>query len=952
MPTIDDLAPATAASDTDELLVSQAGITRKITRAQTIAGLQQEIALPSMSLLGRSSAGTGPVETLTLGGSLILNSGTLYVTESSFDPTQLAPGEVPSPADLVPITQGGTTVAITFSQFASGVGGVPNIDVTQAVVTPTGATVSQKLGDLASTMVSTKGGSLVGPLWLAGPPSTGLEPATKDYVDLGDSTALAKAGGSLTGPLLLSSDPIVSAQAATKSYVDGQVGSALPKAGGTLSGSLTLAADPVTTLQAATKQYADGRVARAGDTLLGPLILAGIPSAPLQAATKSYVDLQLQAALSTTGGTLTGALMLASDPAWPVQAATKNYVDNQVSARLSTSGGSLSGALTLPSDPTSSLQATTKQYVDTRVASLLPQGGGTLTGPLITAGSPTIANQVANKQYVDTQLASALPTSGGTMTGTLTLSSDPKTPLQPSTKQYVDTTLNALASNVKLSPFGAQLNGTTDDTASFVAAYQAAPTGSLIHVPAGMTVLQSPSSWNVALTKPVKWIVDGTTLPDGTSLSSAIPTGGNPASIVLPGIVEGFSSSGSEFSRGTSTTNDLAVLHSSYVVNHTGGASSVISNNRSDTIIYNSPNNYVWGGLDRLIWAGTQTPNATTAAQHVARYLQTVRQTIGTNSTGSPLPQPQLWSACLEYRDATGKPSSWANASLTVEMDWIGNGADDAKSRQIQSLVVSQHDHSGAAVEISSVIGIYLGGGSTGRAYRVFNVNIPFSTSILDTTGSQQLTGAAAIRMAAGHAIAFEPTASNTLSYDSSSGTLRWTQGSLFYTVGKGITVGWANVCTSNTTLPSYLSGNIIFLLGTATFTISLPTAATTPIGTGFTFSVLGSCTVSITPAGSDTIDNGPITLRQSDRYHIVSDGSSCWREVFRTNAVSPRFTAPPVLPSYTVAALPASPAAGAKAFVSNGRKPTEAAGAGTGVEVFFDGSHWISVCSGASVAA
>jgi ABC-type transporter lipoprotein component MlaA len=88
------------------------------------------------------------------------------------------------------------------------------------------------------------------------------------------------------------------------------------------------------------------------------------------------------------------------------------------------------------------------------------------------------------------------------------------------------------------------------------------------------------------------------------------------------------------------------------------------------------------------------------------------------------------------------------------------------------------------------------------------------------------------------------------------------------------------------------------------------------------------------------------------DRYHVVSDGVSSWREIFRTNAVSPRFLAPPVLPSYAVAALPATVQAGAKAFASNGRKPSEAAGSGTGVEVFYDGTRWISVCGGSQVAA
>ncbi|MBN8909328.1 MAG: hypothetical protein J0H99_22640, partial [Rhodospirillales bacterium] len=101
-----------------------------------------------------------------------------------------------------------------------------------------------------------------------------------------------------------------------------------------------------------------------------------------------------------------------------------------------------------------------------------------------------------------------------------------------------------------------------------------------------------------------------------------------------------------------------------------------------------------------------------------------------------------------------------------------------------------------------------------------------------------------------------------------------------------------------------------------------------------------------------DIIDNGPVVLRQSDRYHVVSDGSFAWREVFRTNSVNPRFTGPPVLPTYTVGSLPSSQPAGAKAFATNGRKPNEGGGAGSGVEVFFDGSRWISVCSGSQVVA
>ncbi|MFO0610681.1 MAG: hypothetical protein U0324_46395 [Polyangiales bacterium] len=51
------------------------------------------------------------------------------------------------------------------------------------------------------------------------------------------------------------------------------------------------------------------------------------------------------------------------------------------------------------------------------------------------------------------------------------------------------------------------------------------------------------------------------------------------------------------------------------------------------------------------------------------------------------------------------------------------------------------------------------------------------------------------------------------------------------------------------------------------------------------------------------------------------------------------------------ILALP-SPAAGERAFASNGRKPGEGVGAGTGVPCFYDGGGWFSGCDGAALAA
>ncbi|MBV8574244.1 MAG: hypothetical protein JOZ58_04285 [Acetobacteraceae bacterium] len=451
---------------------------------------------------------------------------------------------------------------------------------------------------------------------------------------------------------------------------------ALLVSGGQMQGTLTLASDPVQALQAATKQYVDAQstsaLTKSGGTLTGPLTLAGDPSQPLQPATKQYVDAQTGGLLPKSGGTLSGSLVLSGDPTQPLNPATKQYVDGQTAQLVPKSGGSLTGALTLAADPVQPLQPATKRYVDAQAAASLPLAGGTLNGPMTLPADPVQPLQAATKQYVDTRLLRA----GDTMAGPLTLALDPSQPLQAATKNYVDKAVSANGVlNVKSAPYGAKLDGTTDDTAAFQAAYQAAPANSAIYVPAGVAKIQSPSSWGIPISKKVKWIVDGTTAPDGTPLASAIPTGGAPGNTFLPGIVTGNSPSAAEFSQAGSQPTDFAVLHSSYIVGHTGGPTGgvVATNQRSDTIIYNSPNNYIWGGLDRLQWNGTQTPDPNNPAQHVARYIQAIRATAGTDGSGNVLPQPQVWATCVQYVDQTGLPTSKTNAAQGMELDFHAN---------------------------------------------------------------------------------------------------------------------------------------------------------------------------------------------------------------------------------------------------------------------------------------
>lgn len=242
MPTIDQLAPATAASDTDELMASQSGTARKVTRAQLVSGLQPQLALASGTLLGRASSGTGAAEQIAVGANLILNSGTLAAAAAPFTIANLPARVVPSATDLVPIGHSGINTAVPYAQFVAGISAIPAINASAMTVTPTGATAAQKLADFAAGAFMRTGGTLSGAVTLAADPVSNLQAATKQYVDTQFSNSLPRNGGTLTGGLTLQANPVTQLQAATKQYVDTQVATAVPLAGGIMSGPLTVPA--------------------------------------------------------------------------------------------------------------------------------------------------------------------------------------------------------------------------------------------------------------------------------------------------------------------------------------------------------------------------------------------------------------------------------------------------------------------------------------------------------------------------------------------------------------------------------------------------------------------------------------------------------------------------------------------------------------------------------------
>jgi hypothetical protein len=153
MPTIDQLPAAVASSDTDELAVSQSSDTRKVTRAQLLAGLQPAISVPPGALLGNSTSAASAPLSITVGSNLTLSNGTISAP-SPFVIGGLPSGTAPTATDLVPLSQNGTANAVPYSTFLSSLATLPGFDASPLHAMASGATSSRTLSALLSDAIS------------------------------------------------------------------------------------------------------------------------------------------------------------------------------------------------------------------------------------------------------------------------------------------------------------------------------------------------------------------------------------------------------------------------------------------------------------------------------------------------------------------------------------------------------------------------------------------------------------------------------------------------------------------------------------------------------------------------------------------------------------------------------------------------------------------------------
>ncbi len=154
MPTIGQLPAANSVSDSDELPLYQAGQTVAATRAQFLAGMQQQLALPQGTLLGGVGPGTAAPVPITIGANLSLSGTTLAATATPFEIAALPAGAPPGSGDAVPLGQGGANVALSYGAFMGGISSVPGVRADGFEAVAEGASAVRSIAALAANAVA------------------------------------------------------------------------------------------------------------------------------------------------------------------------------------------------------------------------------------------------------------------------------------------------------------------------------------------------------------------------------------------------------------------------------------------------------------------------------------------------------------------------------------------------------------------------------------------------------------------------------------------------------------------------------------------------------------------------------------------------------------------------------------------------------------------------------
>jgi hypothetical protein len=217
-----------------------------------------------------------------------------------------------------------------------------------------------------------------------------------------DAMYLQLVGGTMTGPLLLAGAPTVDGEAANKNYVDGLVGQYLPLTGGMLTGTITA----TNYIGAAGIALVVRGGAAATDTSNGPgFTISGSPAGSTS-GNAGTLTIQSVAPGNPTGN---GGSVLIRSAA--IVGTGGNSGDVTLSSGSIAAGAGSSGSVIISSGSSGTGPASGNVTLAVGTATLGVRGSIYLQAPnVILLNDPTSALGAATKQYVDAAIAGAITT--------------------------------------------------------------------------------------------------------------------------------------------------------------------------------------------------------------------------------------------------------------------------------------------------------------------------------------------------------------------------------------------------------------------------------------------------------------------------------------------------------------------------------------------------------------
>jgi hypothetical protein len=305
--------------------------------------------------------------------------------------------------------------------------------------------------------------------------------------------------------------------------------------------------------------------------------------------------------------------------------------------------------------------------------------------------------------------------------------------------------------------YGAQLDGTTDDSEAFDDARGAVMANGTIRVPEGYWKVNStPTS---GPSSPVLWQLTGNTTIEGWPIIGI-------GTDIVESVVEG----SKYFSKSSSRPNDGPVVRVDQTINHTGGTmGNVIPAFRVNQTITNA------GILNNFGWANSTilTSSARGSGEHVALAALASRPE---NALDDGLgPRATMWGLYVETNDLTNQAADSAGSLVGFEHDMFCNGESAFTSKRINHhMVMGRQNPTGPkarfayALVVDNKDGGQLGFDPTDQSYLevAIGVKMPWLEACFDASKGYSLAQAPAFKMADGMSIAFTEDNKSILRHD------------------------------------------------------------------------------------------------------------------------------------------------------------------------------------------